>query len=113
MAIELEFNKDELELSGDTIPYEWVVRQFADRYDLIFHFFLHENKENAKFFKTLTEIVIESGINAEVSYTEDFDGHDLIMCGIQPWQADALKSQVIKGIKNAYPNADKKGKTKG
>lgn len=110
MSIELEFTKEELELPENTVLFEWVVRQFADRHDLIFHFFLHEGSENDLFFKTLTQVVMKIGNNAEVSYTEDFDGHDLIMCGIQPWKASALKSQILKGIKDAYSDANKESK---
>ena len=104
--LELKFTKGELELQDNTMQYELVVRQFADRHDLIFHFFLGEGKENSKFFKILTQVVMAIGSNAEVSYTEDFDGHDLVMCGIQPWQAEALKSKVLEGIKDAYENPD-------
>ena len=44
---------------------------------------------------------------------EDFDGHDLIMCNIQPWQAEAIKSKVLKGIRDAYESPDTESQEKG
>lgn len=105
---ELDFKEEVLKLGENDIKYEWAVRQFGDRHDLVFHFFLGEGQENPKFFRSLTRAVVKIGINSEVSYTEDFDGHDVVMCNIQPWQADALKSQLIRSIKDAYSNSGEK-----
>jgi hypothetical protein len=104
--LELEFQPDTIELADRTVEYEWTTRQFGERYDLILHFFLKEDNKNTQFFQAMTKSAMDSKHNIEVSYTEDFDGHDMIVCGIQNWQAQALKNTLVSGIQKHYAQSD-------
>ena len=97
--LEVIFRKENLK---EGIDYEWATRKTGDRTDLVAHFFLGENGPNIEFFNAMQVGVKKNASHdsiVETSYTEEFDGHDLVISNVEGFKAAAIMSSIAKTIK--------------
>ena len=97
--LDVEFSKEEL---TKDIAYEWAIREFEGRKDLIVHFFLGQNKPDPAFFNIIKEAIIQwvpNTYGVETSYTQELDGHDMVISDVVEWKIKPLMKFVINTIK--------------
>lgn len=100
-TIEVKFEDGDIELqNGRKITFQWAMQQINETRRLIFHFFLGEKRKNPDFFAAMAVAGMEiPGVTFEVFYTEEFDGHDLIINNINPFTKTAIKNTIVKYLK--------------
>lgn len=104
--MELEFKKERL---CGRFDYEWAMRELEGGHNIIMHFFLHEKKANPEFFfilKKAVEACVPKNCKVETTYTEEFDGHDLIVSRLEGWKAQSIKDSLIKKISEDIPEGE-------
>lgn len=103
MGIEIEFFKEKEDLPGyGPVAYEWACQEVFGVFRLVFHFFLGKGKEDPKFKAALQaagEAAVTPNVIPETFYTEDFDGHDLLLTGVRPHARTAIKAGVIRNLR--------------
>jgi len=102
VGIELEFTKESAEIPGyGTVNFEWSLQDVFEVHRLVFHFFLGGMSEDHGFKAALQEAG-ESSISdptiVETFYTEEFDGHDLVLTGVRPYAKTAIKTSVVHNL---------------
>jgi len=98
METAVEFKSEEL---ADGTGYEWAKRMDGERTDLIFHFFLKTGQAEPSFcerLKAAAEASVPDDCGGETLYTEELDGHDLIVYNVPGWKMSALRSGIISAI---------------
>jgi len=83
------------------VRFEWAVRDFGDRSDLIMHFFLGQKKPVPEFFEVLHEALVESvphNLKLETAYTEELDGHDVVIMDVDRWKSKAMVGFIGRSI---------------
>jgi hypothetical protein len=99
-SIEAEFTKERIflkeghRLGVKSIPYEWGRHQMGDDNKLVFHFFVGKGRPVQELLNAFQHF---SGNhpNCEWGYTEEMDGHDLILHHVETWKMPAVKRLVI------------------
>jgi len=97
---EIKFEKGKL---THGIEYEWAKRSVGERTDLVIHFFLGKKKPDPQFFEYLKNAAmqcIDKNSGVETAYTEEFDGHDIIVFSIEGWKASAIKNSLVSCIES-------------
>jgi hypothetical protein len=108
-TIEVQFESGEIELEEKRIKFEWAFQQVNDNRRIIFHFFLGKKAKDIDFTMAMVSAAQEiPNITFEIFYTEEFDGHDLILNNINPFAKTAIKNTVVKYLKKALTDKSKK-----
>ena len=103
---EVEFTECQL---SDEIKFEWAVRSFGERDDLIIHFFLGQKRAVPEFFSALHAALlahVPTTHKVETSYTDEFDGHDVVIGGIVAWKAKATVGFIAKHLLSQLSNIE-------
>lgn len=105
-SIEVQFEPGVIEVEGrDPIKYEWALQQIYDNYRLVFHFFLGLKHKDVTFTVALVDVAMtmtnDTSSTYEIFYTQDFDGHDLILNKVNVFAKDAIKNKIVEDLKKA------------
>jgi len=105
-SIEVQFEPGVIEAEGrDPIRYEWALQQIEDNYKLVFHFFLGLGHKDVMFLAELSAIgesvTNDTATTCSISYTDEFDGSDLILSHINVFAKDAIKNKILDDLKKA------------
>lgn len=98
----VHFEQDTLKVDPIEIEYEWGTQQMGDVTKLIFHFFMKEQEASSLLLVALEEAgAAVPNVTVDVGYTEEVDGHHLIIWPIEAWQKVAIKANVVDSVKKA------------
>jgi len=102
-TIELKFEPGVIEVEGRApIKYEWALQQVNANNRMVFHFFLGLKRKDPDFTLALLDAVqTVTNVTYSIYYTDEFDGHDLIINNINPFAKLATHNTVVKELKKA------------
>jgi len=99
MPTEVVYKQEELEAGKKKIKYEWAHHVMGGQHSLVFHFFLDKGNKDTNFTLALMDAAQTiPGITFEISYTGEFDGHDLVVFLQNAFAKEATKSCIINDL---------------
>ena len=99
MSVEVVYKQEELDTGKKKIRYEWAFHMMGGQHSLVFHFFLDKGGKDTDFTLALLDSVQTiPNVTFEISYTGEFDGHDLVIFFQNAFAKEAIRSCVISDL---------------